>query len=138
MCSGYCCGVARRAPHAAWRRPQITAKGLLPQAMPAAANAAAALHARLDAAKRRVQSDLASGSRRPPRLSRQPRTRGRRAESSATTRVVPDRLSPPRRAPAAAPRTPGPPPSPGNESFAATWHGLDLDLAALEHECTTK
>ena len=103
--------------------------------MPAAANAAAALHARLDAAKRRVQSDLAAGSRRPPRLSRQPRTRGRRAESSATTRVVPDRLSPPRRAPAAAPRTPGPPASPSNESFAATWHGLDLDLAALEHEC---
>lgn len=113
MCSGYCCGVARRAPHAAWRRPQITAKGLLPQAMPAAANAAAALHARLDAAKRRVQSDLASGSRRPPRLSRQPRTRGRRAESSATTRVVPDRLSPPRRSPAAAPRTPAA--SPSNE-----------------------
>jgi len=104
--------------------------------MPAAANAAAALHARLDAAKRRVQSDLAAGSHRPPRLSRQPRTRGRRAESSATTWVVPDRLSPPRRAPAATPRTPGTPASPSSQAInrslpRAAWHGL----AALEHEC---
>ena len=56
----------------------LIATNLLPQAMPAAANAAAALHARLDAAKRRVQSDLAAGSRRPCLLytSPSPRDRG--------------------------------------------------------------
>ena len=112
--------------------------------MPAAANAAAALHARLDAAKRRVQSDLAAGSRRPPRLSRQPRTRGRRAESSATTRVVPDRLSPPRRAPAAAPRTPAasppPPRAPANSSdeddspSAIRYRELQLEQEAASRE----
>ena len=81
---------------------------------------AAGLHARLDAAKLRVQADMASAGAAPgpPRRRRRP-ARAPRAAATADRAMPPDRLSPPPRT-RPGPRSPGaaPWPTPGGSSAA--------------------